>query len=115
MGVGAGYIGQITANSFMKREFGKKLIEEFFPNDRPDPCNRHIRAHTSQVMALLRDPNRTSALRTRRLNDPTSYSECAANLVSRGSSDGLVWQAIVDQVDSPGSESEWISVADLPT
>ena len=26
---GAGYIGQITANSFMKREFGKKLIEEF--------------------------------------------------------------------------------------
>ena len=27
----AGYVGQITANSFMKREFGKKLIEEFFP------------------------------------------------------------------------------------
>ena len=30
-GIGAGYTGQITANSFMKREFGKKLIEEFFP------------------------------------------------------------------------------------
>ena len=29
-GVVAGYSGQITANSFMKREFGKKLIEEFF-------------------------------------------------------------------------------------
>ena len=28
---GAGYVGMITANSFMKREFGKKLIEEFFP------------------------------------------------------------------------------------
>ena len=27
---GAGYVGQITANSFMKREFGKKLIEHFF-------------------------------------------------------------------------------------
>ena len=27
----SGYTGQITANSFMKREFGKKLIEEFFP------------------------------------------------------------------------------------
>lgn len=26
----AGFVGQITANSFMKREFGKKLIEEFF-------------------------------------------------------------------------------------
>ena len=28
---GCGYVGMITANSFMKREFGKKLIEEFFP------------------------------------------------------------------------------------
>ena len=28
---GGGYVGQITANSFMKREFGKKLIEEFLP------------------------------------------------------------------------------------
>ena len=26
---------------------------------------------------------------------------------------GLVWQAIVDQVDRPGSDSEWISVADM--
>ena len=26
-----GFTGQITANSFMKREFGKKLIEDFFP------------------------------------------------------------------------------------
>jgi hypothetical protein len=28
---GAGYVGMITANSFMKREFGKKLIGQFFP------------------------------------------------------------------------------------
>ena len=28
---GAGYIGMIVGNSFMKREFGKKLIEEFLP------------------------------------------------------------------------------------
>jgi type I restriction-modification system DNA methylase subunit len=27
----AGFVGMITANSFMKREFGKKLIETFFP------------------------------------------------------------------------------------
>lgn len=27
----AGFVGMITANSFMKREFGKKLIEEFLP------------------------------------------------------------------------------------
>ena len=27
----AGFVGQIVANSFMKREFGKKLIEEVLP------------------------------------------------------------------------------------
>src|SRR5262249_2843190 len=27
----AGYVGMITANSFMKREFGRKLIEEYLP------------------------------------------------------------------------------------
>ena len=27
----AGFVGMITANSFMKREFGRKLIEEFMP------------------------------------------------------------------------------------
>ncbi|GDY56591.1 hypothetical protein SVIO_072140 [Streptomyces violaceusniger] len=27
---GGGLVGQITANSFMKREFGKRLIEDFF-------------------------------------------------------------------------------------
>src|SRR5690606_28067082 len=31
LGRKGGLVGQITANSFMKREFGKKLIEEFLP------------------------------------------------------------------------------------
>jgi hypothetical protein len=31
LAVPSGFTGQITANSFMKREFGKKLIEQFFP------------------------------------------------------------------------------------
>lgn len=29
-GQGAGHVGQITSNSFMKREFGKKVIEDLF-------------------------------------------------------------------------------------
>ena len=27
---------------------------------------------------------------------------------------GMVWRAIVDQINEPGSDSEWITVADLP-
>ena len=38
----AGYVGMITANSFMKREFGKKLIEEFIPAMGPDARHRHV-------------------------------------------------------------------------
>ena len=34
--------GMITANSFMKREFGKKLIEEYIPTLGPDARHRHI-------------------------------------------------------------------------
>ena len=31
LAVPSGFTGQITGNNFMKREFGKKLIEQFFP------------------------------------------------------------------------------------
>ena len=31
LNIKGGFSGQITANSFMKREFGKRLIEDFFP------------------------------------------------------------------------------------
>ena len=41
----------ITANSFMKREFGKKLIEEFFPKiDLTHVIDTS--GHTSPVTAL---------------------------------------------------------------
>ena len=41
-GAGAGFVGQITANSFMKREFGKKLINEFFRNQVRLTHHRHF-------------------------------------------------------------------------
>ncbi len=58
-GQGAGYVGQITANSFMKREFGKKLIEEFFAgHDLGNPStslrSSTLRAPTSPATAPRR-------------------------------------------------------------
>ena len=70
-----GYIGMITANSFMKREFGKKLIEEFFP--RVDlthvidtsPAHPAIASHGTATVILFgrnRRPSRNhGALRSR--------------------------------------------------
>jgi len=40
---GAGYVGLITANSFMKREFGKKFSEQWVACQRPDPISGHKR------------------------------------------------------------------------
>ncbi|WP_433890501.1 BREX-2 system adenine-specific DNA-methyltransferase PglX [Streptomyces sp. CA-111067] len=112
----AGYVGQITANSFMKREFGKKLIEGFFVSERVgvhlthiiDTSGAYIPGHGTPTVILIgrnhiprqKEPVR-AVLGVR--GEPSQPEEAAK---------GLVWQAIVGQVGNPGSESEWISVED---
>lgn len=111
--VGAGYTGQITANSFMKREFGKKLIEEFFPRldltHVIDTSGAYIPGHGTPTVILYG-----------RWQYPRQHSTIRAVLGVRGEpsqpadpAKGHVWRAITSQVDNPGSESEWISVVDL--
>ena len=46
----AGWVGQITSNSFMKREFGTKLIEEFLAVRTCALSPTHL-AHTSPATA----------------------------------------------------------------
>ena len=53
-----GYTGQITSNSFMKREFGKKLIEEFFAHRVDlthviDTSGAYIPGHGTPTVILL--------------------------------------------------------------
>ncbi|WUU76823.1 BREX-2 system adenine-specific DNA-methyltransferase PglX [Streptomyces microflavus] len=107
-----GFTGQITANSFMKREFGKKLIEEFFPKvdltHVIDTSGAFIPGHgTPTVILAGRNQNQLQADKVR------------AVLGVRGEggrpqdpAQGLVWQAIVKQVGRAGSESDWVSVED---
>jgi len=112
--LGPGYTGQITANSFMKREFGKKLIEQFFPSiDLTyviDTSGAYIPGHGTPTVILLG-----------RRRFARSDSTIRGVLGIRGEpaqpedpAQGSVWQAILQQVDKPGSESEWVSVDDLP-
>ncbi|MEU6588927.1 BREX-2 system adenine-specific DNA-methyltransferase PglX [Streptomyces sp. NPDC046881] len=107
-----GFTGQITANSFMKREFGKKLIEEFFPRVQLthviDTSGAYIPGHGTPTVILVGR------------NQVARQSETVrAVLGIRGEPSqpddpekGLVWQAIVAQVGSPHSESDWVSVED---
>ncbi len=109
----AGYVGLITANSFMKREFGKKLIEEFFPRidftHVIDTSGAYIPGHgTPTVILFGRD--RAPVISTVRTvmgikGEPSTPTD---------PSQGLVWRAIVDQVDVAGSESAFVSAADTP-
>ncbi|MEV7460147.1 BREX-2 system adenine-specific DNA-methyltransferase PglX [Streptomyces rubiginosohelvolus] len=107
-----GFTGQITANSFMKREFGKKLIEEFFPKvdltHVIDTSGAFIPGHgTPTVILAGRNQNQLQADKVRAVlgvrGEPSQPDDASR---------GLVWQAIVKQVGRVGSESDWVSVED---
>jgi hypothetical protein len=114
-GRGYGLVGQITANSFMKREFGTKLIESYF-RDRVelteviDTSGAYIPGHGTPTVILVgkrRDGSgRSEMVRTVR----SIQGEPAA---PENGEDGLVWRAIVEQIDATGTVSQWISVDDL--
>ncbi|MGQ0480077.1 MAG: BREX-2 system adenine-specific DNA-methyltransferase PglX [Pseudonocardia sp.] len=113
-GLGAGYTGQITSNAFMKREFGKKLIEDYLPtvelNYVVDASGAYIPGHGTPTVILIgrrARPNRRDVVRTV-LGVRGEPSQPAIP------EQGLVWSAILAQVEDPGSESEWITVLDLP-
>ena len=107
----AGFVGQITGNAFMKREFGKKLIEEFLPRWNLthvlDTSGTYIPGHGTPTVILYgkNQPPVSGTIRTVLgiAGEPSTPAD---------PSKGLVWRAIVRQIDEPGSESEWVSSAD---
>jgi hypothetical protein len=108
-----GFTGQITANSFMKRDFGKKVIEEFFPRidltHVIDASGAYIPGHGTPTVILFAR-NRRPIARTLR----TVMGIRAEPSTPDDPSTGLVWSAIVKQLDRPGSQSEFVSVGDSP-
>ncbi|WP_035923655.1 BREX-2 system adenine-specific DNA-methyltransferase PglX [Kocuria rosea] len=118
VGQGAGHVGQITSNSFMKREFGKKVVEDLFAGhhiDNPvdlthviDTSGAYIPGHGTPTVILI----------GRRRRPVTG--EVRAVLGVRGEpgqpedpSKGLVWTEIVDHVDDGGFEGTYVSVTDV--
>lgn len=106
-----GYTGQITANSFMKREFGKKLIEQFFPTvdltHVIDTSLAYIPGHgTPTVILLGRNRSATSTVLRAAMGIKREDRQPA------NPARGLVWSSIVTQVDHAGSQSDFISVSD---
>jgi hypothetical protein len=110
LAVPGGFTGQITANSFMKREFGKKLIEAFFPKvdltHVIDTSGAYIPGHGTPTVILFgrnRKPINSKIRTVMGIRGEPS--------TPKDPTKGLVWSAILDQVDVAGSESEFVSVA----
>ncbi|MFD9848707.1 BREX-2 system adenine-specific DNA-methyltransferase PglX [Streptomyces parvus] len=114
-GHGYGMTGQITANSFMKREFGAKLIEEYFAHkveltEVIDTSGAYIPGHGTPTVILVGrrrgGAGRSDTVRTVRSiqGEPSAPANPAA---------GLVWESITALVDSPGSASPWVSIGDV--
>lgn len=111
LAVPSGFTGQITANSFMKREFGKKLIEEFFPKvDLTyviDTSGAYIPGHGTPTVILFGRRRQPIAKKIR-----TVMGIRGEPCTPEDASQGLVWSAILQQVDVEGTEGEFVSVAD---
>ncbi|MGW0066137.1 BREX-2 system adenine-specific DNA-methyltransferase PglX [Streptosporangium sandarakinum] len=114
-GRGAGYVGQITSNSFMKREFGKTLIEEFFAKEVElthiiDSSGAYIPGHGTPTVILVGRNKKWKRQDTIRAvmgvrGEPGTPQDPQM---------GHVWQAIEGQITSPNTESAWISTSDDP-
>ncbi|MCB1956988.1 MAG: BREX-2 system adenine-specific DNA-methyltransferase PglX [Rhodocyclaceae bacterium] len=112
-GQSAGFVGLITANSFMKREFGSKLIEQVLPrldlSHVVDTSGAYIPGHGTPTVILFgrhRAPVGDGVRTVMGIKGEPSTPDDPAQ--------GLVWAAIVGQIDRAGSESEFVSTADTP-
>lgn len=108
----AGWVGQITSNSFMKREFGSKIIEDYLVRKDlrlvADTSGAYIPGHGTPTVILVGRNQRPVGETVR------------AVLGVRGepgrpgvAEKGLVWRSLVEHVDEPGFDGEWVSTVDV--
>ncbi|WP_433792659.1 BREX-2 system adenine-specific DNA-methyltransferase PglX [Actinoplanes sp. CA-252034] len=109
----AGWTGQITSNSFMKREFGSRLIEDFLRKQDlrlvVDTSGAYIPGHGTPTVILVgksQSPGADTVRAALGIRGEPGQPEDPAK--------GLVWLAIADNVGRIGFENEYISVVNLP-
>ncbi len=106
-----GYVGLITSNAFMKREFGRKLIEEWFP--------RRDVTHILDAAGVFLPGHATPTTIILGRNRPPASALVRVALGIRAElkappdpATAPVWEALKTQVDHPGSESAFFTIAD---
>ncbi|MBL4761307.1 MAG: BREX-2 system adenine-specific DNA-methyltransferase PglX [Gammaproteobacteria bacterium] len=112
-GAAAGFIGMITTNSFIKREFGKKLIQDYLPQKDLthiiDTSGASIPGHGTPTIILLArnripiNDNVKAVLGIK--GEPGTPSD---------PSKGLVWTSIKEMINHESAENDFIEVVSLP-
>ncbi|MFO0575661.1 MAG: BREX-2 system adenine-specific DNA-methyltransferase PglX [Polyangia bacterium] len=107
-----GYVGLINANSFMKREFGKKLIEEVLPKlDLQriiDTSGAFIPGHGTPTV-LLFGQNRAP----RSATIPVVMGKRGEPSVPEDPEQGVVWRSIAEHFADPSFENDYISTREM--
>ncbi|MFJ5894693.1 BREX-2 system adenine-specific DNA-methyltransferase PglX [Streptomyces sp. NPDC093064] len=126
-----GFTGQITANSFMKREFGATLIQSFFHGGPyKDPQTRRLDVYPGVELTHVLDTSGAfipghgtpTVILVGRNQVARQKQPIRAVLGVRGEpqqprdpAQGEVWKAITSQWRKPGVGPEtWVTVEDLP-
>jgi hypothetical protein len=112
LAINEGFTGQITANSFMNNEFGKKLVVHYLPTIDLTTVvdSRYVKmaGHGTPTVILF---GRNRAPTSSRIRVVMAIRGEANELVS--ATRNTVWENVLKQVDQLGSESDFFSVADL--
>ncbi|MBU6244324.1 MAG: BREX-2 system adenine-specific DNA-methyltransferase PglX [Actinomycetales bacterium] len=117
----AGYVGQITSNSFMKREFGSKVIEDLLSGtgslmyENPvdlqyviDTSGAYIPGHGTPTVILIgrrRRPVGDTLRAVLGIRGEPGQPDVAAT--------GLVWSEIVEHVDAGAHDGTYVTVTNL--
>lgn len=118
----AGFVGQITSNSFMKREFGSRLVETLLAGaDSSNPVDlvSVIDSEGAWIPGHNTDGTPTVIIlgRRRQPHGATIRAVLSHSLrETRGVGDegqGPYWQSIINFMDTPGFENDYISVVNL--
>ncbi len=107
----AGYLGMITANSFMKREFGIKLIENFLVHKNTtyivDASGAYVPGHGTPTVIIFARNEEPQGLTVR-----AALGKRAEPSTPNNPEHGKVWNSIVSNLDNAGVENEFISITD---
>jgi hypothetical protein len=108
----SGWIGQITGNAFMDREFGVPLVEEFLPYRDlrliEDTSGANIPGHGIPTVIIVGRNQSPERLKVRAVLGVRSEPDRPGDPAK-----GKVWTSIDKHWNDVGWNDEWITVADL--